>query len=208
MSTPHLFEGTASEFKPEGFGTSIPDGTALLGVTLEGGVATVNVSSEFEAGGGSLSMQMRLAQLVYTATQAASVDAMALEIDGEPVTTLGGEGIIIDGPLSRSDFPDQAPAITVDSPERYDLVTSPVTIAGTANVFEATVSMRIVDAEGKLLSEGFDTATCGSGCRGDYRKKMTFEAGQQQLGYVEVYEASAEDGSAIHVIRVPVFLSP
>ena len=41
--------------------TAIPDGTTLLGVSAKNGVATVNLSTEYDSGGGSDSMQYRLA---------------------------------------------------------------------------------------------------------------------------------------------------
>ena len=56
--------------------TTIPEGTELLGLTIEGGVATVDLSSEFEIGGGSASMFGRLAQVVYTLTQFPTVEGV------------------------------------------------------------------------------------------------------------------------------------
>ena len=39
--------------------TAIPDGTTLLGISIANSIATVNLSREFESGGGSASMQAR-----------------------------------------------------------------------------------------------------------------------------------------------------
>ena len=47
----------------------IPAGTRYLGVEVSGGVATVDLSREFESGGGSLSMISRVAQVVFTVTR-------------------------------------------------------------------------------------------------------------------------------------------
>src|SRR5712671_5369125 len=41
--------------------TDVPDGTRLLGLTIDNGVATVNLSQEFEAGGDSASISRRMA---------------------------------------------------------------------------------------------------------------------------------------------------
>ena len=54
-------------------------------------------------------MQMRLAQVVYTLTQFPSVDGVIFSLDGEPIDVLGGEGVIIDHPLARSDYTDLLP---------------------------------------------------------------------------------------------------
>ncbi len=79
-----LFKGpTAAESNSVPAITStIPDNTLLLGVTLTDGVATVDLSREFESGGGSFSMSGRLAQVVYTLTQFPEIESVAFELDG------------------------------------------------------------------------------------------------------------------------------
>jgi hypothetical protein len=203
-----LLEGPSDEEAEAKVESVIPDGTELLDISLKNGVATVDLSNEYESGGGSLSMQMRLAQVVYTLTQFGSVDGVDFRIDGEPVESFSGEGIVLESPQTRKDFEALLPSILVEQPLVGQTVTSPVTIAGTANTFEATVSMRVLDADGQKLKETFTTATCGSGCRGDFSKEVAFEVDEEQPGFVEVYESSAEDGSDIHLIRVPVILAP
>ena len=51
-----LLAGPSAAERAAAVGTSIPDGTDLLGLSIDGGVATVNLSRTFESGGGSLSM--------------------------------------------------------------------------------------------------------------------------------------------------------
>lgn len=98
--------------------------------------------------------------------------------------------------------------ITVDEPVSGAEISSPVAISGSANVFEATVSIRILDAKGKEVAESFTTATCGTGCRGDFSERVAFEIEDRQAGAIEVYEASAEDGSQLFTVRIPVTLVP
>jgi hypothetical protein len=203
-----LLEGPSDEEMEADVATLIPEGTELLDISLKNGVATVDLSDEYESGGGSLSMRMRLAQVVYTLTQFGSVDGVDFRIEGEPVESFSGEGIVLESPQTRKDFEELLPSILVEQPLIGETVTSPVTIAGTANTFEATVSMRVLDADGKKLKEAFTTATCGSGCRGDFSKEVSFEVDEEQAGFIEVYESSAEDGSDIHLIRIPVMLAP
>ncbi|MEP6476292.1 MAG: Gmad2 immunoglobulin-like domain-containing protein [Actinomycetota bacterium] len=118
---------------------------------------------------------------------------------------------------SRTDSPSptdkQSPtgpagAIAVTAPARNATVTSPVTISGTADVFEATVSIRILDEAGNVLAETFTTATCGTGCRGDYTIDVPFAVHAEQPGVIQVYEVSAMDGSRINTVRIPVTLVP
>jgi immunoglobulin-like protein involved in spore germination len=100
------------------------------------------------------------------------------------------------------------PAIVVRTPVAGDEVASPVTVAGTADVFEATVSIRILDANGQELAAAFTTATCGTGCRGKYSERVFFFAEERQDGTIEVFESSAMDGSPLNVVRIPVVLVP
>jgi hypothetical protein len=102
---------------------------------------------------------------------------------------------------------DLAP-IEVSTPAPGDVVTSPVTIAGTADVAEANVRYQIKDANGAILANGFTTATCGTGCRGEYSVDVPFEVTQEQAGTILVFEESLEDGSKINVVKVPVTLQP
>jgi hypothetical protein len=100
------------------------------------------------------------------------------------------------------------PAIVVRTPASGDEVISPVTVAGTADVFEATVNIEIRDASGQTLAAGFATATCGTGCRGRYSTEISFFTQARQAGTIEVFEVSAKDGTPINVVSVPVTLVP
>ena len=120
-----LLEGPDSFETGYGLRTAIPDGTQLLGLSIDDGIARVDLTSEFESGGGSLSMQPRLAQIVYTITQFPTVKGVVFSLDGQPIDVLGGEGVIIDHPLTRRDFADLLPAILVTSPALNQAVESP-----------------------------------------------------------------------------------
>ena len=96
--------------------SAIPAGSRLLGVTIKNGVATVDLSTEFDSGGGTASMQYRLAQVVYTLTQFTSVKSVVFQIEGQTVTVFGSEGIVLDGPQARADYEEQLPSIFVDRP--------------------------------------------------------------------------------------------
>jgi germination protein M len=203
-----LLKGPTQIEAASGFDTAIPSGSALLGLSVANGVARADLSEEFESGGGSLSARLRLAQLVYTLTEFPTVRSVELLIEGQPATTFSSEGIVIDSPLTRDDFEELVAPIIVEAPAAGDTVTSPVTISGTANVFEATVSMRILGPDNEVIAETFATATCGTGCRGNYSKKVPFQVVELTDGVIEVFESSAQDGSPLHVVRVPVVLSP
>src|SRR5262249_4613620 len=95
-----LIEGPTAEEGRAGLTSSIPAGTQLRGLSIAGGVATVDLSHEFESGGGSPSLTTRVAQVVYTLTQFPSVDRVAFRIDGAAVRAIGGRGVVVDPPVS------------------------------------------------------------------------------------------------------------
>jgi germination protein M len=204
-----LLEGPDSFEEGYGLWTAIPDGTQLLGLSIDDGIARVDLTSEFETGGGTASMQTRLAQVVYTITQFPTVEGVVFSLDGEPIDILGGEGIIIDHPLTRRDYADLLPAILVLSPALTQSVESPVLIRGSANVFEANVSVQILDENDEVLAETFTTATCGSGCRGTFRINVPFQVDDAQEGTIVVHDDDAA-GSGVfpHEVRIPVRLLP
>jgi len=100
----NLLKGPAGAEVAQGMASAIPAGVRLNGLSIKGGVATVDLSKSFASGGGSLSMYLRLGQLVYTLTEFPTVGKVQLKLDGQAVTSLGGEGLLIGGPLSRTDW--------------------------------------------------------------------------------------------------------
>lgn len=104
-----LLAGPSAGERAAGLSTSIPAGTALRSLRIVGGVAEVDLSGAFASGGGSSSMLSRVAQVVYTLTAFPTVRSVRFLLDGEKVDSIGGEGVIVDHPLTRADLPDQAP---------------------------------------------------------------------------------------------------
>jgi hypothetical protein len=68
-------------------------------------------------------------------------------------------------------------------------------------VFEATLQLRVVQS-GKNVYEHFVTATSGSGERGTFSWEIPVSiTGPATL---EAFEYSAEDGSEIHKVAIPI----
>jgi germination protein M len=191
-----------------GLTSAIPPRVRLNGLTIERGTATVDLSRDFEDGGGSLSMQARVAQVVYTLTQFPTVKRVAFRLEGRPVRAIGGEGVVVDPPVDRLDFEAVTPAILVESPGFATAVSSPFTARGTANTFEANLQWELRDGAGKLLAKDFATATSGSGTRGTFSFPITFSVSAPTQGALVVFEGSAADGSRIHVRSIPLTLVP
>lgn len=199
-----LLQGPTAAEQDAGLQSEIPPGTELLGLSIEGGIATVDLSGAYASGGGSLTMFTRLAQVVYTLTQFPTVDAVAFELDGKPVETFSSEGIVLDHPQTRADYEDVTPAILVETPAVGDTVSSPIRLTGTANTFEATFEYALTDWDGKIVAQHFVTATCGTGCRGTFDVSIPFEWSGEPRGSLVVFERSAADGSQINVVEIPL----
>ncbi|HUG31089.1 MAG TPA: Gmad2 immunoglobulin-like domain-containing protein [Candidatus Limnocylindria bacterium] len=186
----------------------IPDGTRYLGLRIDAGVATVNLSREFASGGGATSVLGRLAQVVYTLTQFPTVSSVRFELDGEPVTVFSGEGVVLDTPVDRADYEYLLPAIFVDRPAWGGVLANPARLVGVANAFEATFHVRILDGEGRSLADGPVMATCGTGCYGTFDVTIPYTVSSPRWGTLQVYELSAKDGSIVNMTEYPVWLTP
>ena len=85
---------------------------------------------------------------------------------------------------------------------------SPVRVRGSANVFEATFRIAILDGAGKQLVDQQAMATCGTGCRGTFDTTVRYDVSKAQWGTLRVYFGSAVDGSPQDVRDYPVWLTP
>jgi germination protein M len=179
-----LSDGPTAEERRRGFRTALPSGTAVSGLRIADGVATVDLQDNLSHEG--------LAQTVYTLTQFPTVKSV------RPSRSLGGAIS-----LSRDDFEDVTPSILVESPLPEQAVTSPLEVRGTANTFEATFDIELRNSSGVRVAWRFVTATSGSGTRGTFDTTISFPRTGGALTLV-AYEPSAENGKRIHVVRVPV----
>lgn len=187
--------------------TLIPEGTRLLALDLGEGVATVDLSAEFEAAG-SANAKGRLAQVVYTLTQFPTITSVRLKIAGVPITTFTDAQLPLDPPADRLDYTDALPVIFLDNPAWGGRLGNPAHLAGLANAFEAQFLVRIMDAGGHEIAFASVTASCGTGCWGAFDAPLRYSVTTAGPGRVQAYEVSEVDGSAVNVTDYPVTLSP
>jgi len=178
-----LFGGPSSTDRTDGLTTAVPANASPGSVTLVGGVAVVDLPQLSHSG---------LAQVVYTLTQFPSVRGV------RTARSIGDTK-----PLTRANFEDVTPQILVEAPLPHEPVTSPLRMHGTANTFEATFDVRLLDAAGRKLLQQFVTATSGSGTRGTYDVTLTFPDTATPR-WLEVFEPSAENGEPLHKVRIPL----
>ena len=154
-----------------GLANLMPPGTKLLDVVLRDKVLTVdldlpddhlNVGSAFEVAA--------VGQIVHTAAQFDTVKRVLILEEGGP---LGSGHSDWSKPQRRDPFA-VAPIIVTSPSEGETVSGNRIELTGTANVYEATVELRLVNPTGDVVKETFTTATCGTGCRGDW--SHTFKA--------------------------------
>ncbi|MBD3880717.1 GerMN domain-containing protein [Phormidium tenue FACHB-886] len=84
--------------------SAIPPNTKLNSVEIKSDGVHLDLSQDFTTGGGSASMTGRLGQVIFTATTLDPTVPVWIAIDGKPLETLGGEGLLIDQPMTRTNF--------------------------------------------------------------------------------------------------------
>ena len=81
-------------------------------------------------------------------------------------------------------------------------------MSGTADVFEAVVSVRVLDSAGNQIARTFSMASCGTGCRGGYSIPVSYAVTQVEPGTIEVFESSPKNGQPVNLQLIPVTLAP
>lgn len=210
----YLFAGPGAEETENFLGTAIPEGTTLRAISIQEGHAAIDLSSEFEAPSDGDGVGQRVGQIIWTLADL-GVESVDILVEEQPLNlpTLG-----VTDPYTPEEFESLLMPITVSMPfAGQEVVASEIHIAGTANVFEATVTIRVEDADGnsilqnakgKAIEETFTTATCGTGCRGTYEIDVPVGVGHVPIeATVVVYEVSAENGEPINEVRIPITIA-
>jgi hypothetical protein len=100
------------------------------------------------------------------------------------------------------------PAIVIDTPAAGSTVSSPIEMAGTANVFEAVLFIEAQDESGPTLCERRVMATAGSGTVGDWSGVLAFAPPTDDSpATLRAYSMSPADGSTINLVERDVTVS-
>jgi germination protein M len=195
-----------------GMVSAVPGGTEVLGLAIEDGLATVDLSSDFEKSGLGTSGELGLvSQIVFTLTQFPTVDAVTITIAGEDRDAILSHGLEARNLTRESLFDAVMPAILVESPYPGELVTSPMRVEGLSRTFEATVVyVTTIPPSDEIVDEGFTTAAQPDIDQfGPFEFTTDFGApAVAGFGALIVFEESAADGSQINVYEVPVRMEP
>jgi len=99
-----LLAGPRLNEQAKGYTSLIPQGTKLISSRIEKKVAIINLNNKLEEyGGGATHVRGMIAQIVYTATGLQGVEKAWIWVEGKKSVVLGGEGLVLDKPLTRED---------------------------------------------------------------------------------------------------------
>ncbi|MEJ6493879.1 MAG: GerMN domain-containing protein [Actinomycetes bacterium] len=167
-------------------------GSKVLGLTREGGVATVDLSlGRFDVG--PEAEQRAIDQIIWTLTaNDPTVTSVKLTVDGQSVETLAGNVDATETFVPGFSY-DVLASVGIDQLDRSD-VTSPVLITGMACTFEANVSWELVQNK-KTIDSGATTAALACPDRSAWKINL----GELTPGKytIRVFDLSAEDGSLV-----------
>lgn len=100
-----LLAGPTATEAANGFSTAVPKDTRFLDLAIDGaGIAKVDLSRDFESGGGSLGLTLRLAQVACTVGQFPTVKGVRFALNGELVSVFSGNGIVLDKPVTCDSY--------------------------------------------------------------------------------------------------------
>lgn len=94
-----LWGPNQAEAEQKHLSTEIPRKTKLLKIDDYSDMVTIDLSKDFEAGGGSNSMTVRLEQVANTVSDMTE-KPVYLYIEGKEVSVLGGDGIMVKQPIN------------------------------------------------------------------------------------------------------------
>jgi len=189
-----------------------PTGTRLLGLGLEAGTATVDLSRQ--ALGGASGDGYAMQALVWTITQVPRVKRVVVEVEGRSTGDLGGRplskllGVGAGGrELVRDRDARLAPILLTEPAPRGAVDGGRVVAKGQARVAAGMVGLRLRDLAGRIVSQGY--AALPSRTRGwaAFSGALTFvPPPKPQLWTVEAFEASPTDASVTYSVAVPVWV--
>jgi hypothetical protein len=111
LSMRELLKGPSPAETAKGITTNIPSSVQLRDVSATNGVATVDLSQDFELTTPDRpTFLLRLAQVVYTLTELSpTVQSVRFEVEGQPVLVLVQDGTLVAEPVARGRYTDYAP---------------------------------------------------------------------------------------------------
>lgn len=211
--TSRIYEAAMEELirgnpQTEGAFAIIPPNTEIREIRVADKLATINFSAEvLNANTGSGGEALGIQSIVNTLTEFPEIERVAFEVEGtldERAKEWWGHVGLWEQPFARDLSSVWEPAIWIYEPKPDQKVSGPLTVKGSARVFEATVNLRMLSENGETLEETFTTASEGAPGRGDFEAIIENTPPAGTRGMLEVFWISPKDGSEKDKVRVPL----
>ena len=187
----------------------LPSDTTVLGIDVVAGLATIDFSREvLNANVGAAGEALGIQSIVNTLTELPEIEQVMFLVEGDlderAQDWWGHIGLADMQPFQQDLSMVWEPAIWVNEPQPGIEVSSPLTVQGSARVYEATVNLRLVEQDGEVLVDTFTTAAAGGPARGEFEAVLEFPASSSGEGRLEVFWISPQDGSEQDKLNIPI----
>jgi spore germination protein GerM len=98
-----LLAGPSEVDVAAGIRSAIPDGTTLVDLSVQNGVATIDLSEAFFSVSGQ-EQTLATAQVVLTVTTVPEITRVRFEVDGEPIDVPRADGTLAPGSVTAADY--------------------------------------------------------------------------------------------------------
>lgn len=192
-----LEELLKNDAKTESAFVSFREDQKILGVDIENGVATVNLSPEYllQDQSGNAETYSILA-MVNTLTEFPSIEEVKFLVNGEKSQVGGLAGIKVPEKLVRDLSLVLEPEIWINTPEDGAVLSgNKVRIEGSAMVFEKTLHYKLEDKDGNVLVEDFLTMSEKLSVRDVFDFEIEIPETTAKEFKLSLYGLSGKDGS-------------
>jgi hypothetical protein len=200
-SMTNLLAGPTPSEAGAGLGTDIPAGTALRGLEIRGGTATVNLSPQFATPAPPAALSARLAQIVYTITSFPNVTSVIIEITKQRVVNFAG--VNLTNPVGRSQVTAALPGVLLESPGVGSTLQGQLAVSGVATI-NGTYDIQLLDSSGKLLANVTDTAAVGE----KFTQTLPFTIASAQIGDIKVFARPTVTSQPVQEYQFNLQLEP
>ncbi len=192
-----LEELLKNDAKTEGAFVSFREDQKILGVDIENGVATVNLSPEYllQDQLGNAETYSILA-MVNTLTEFPSIEEVKFLVNGEKAQVGGLASIKVQEKLVRDLSLVLEPEIWINTPEDGAVLSGDkVRVEGSAMVFEKTLHYKLEDKDGNVLVEDFLTMSEKLSVRDVFDFEIEIPETTAKEFKLSLYGLSGKDGS-------------
>lgn len=192
-----LEELLKNDAKTEGAFVSFREDQKILGVDIENGLATVNLSPEYllqEQSGNAETYS--IFAMVNTLTEFPSIEEVKFLVNGERTQVGGLASIKVPEKLVRDLSLVLEPEIWINTPEDGAVLSgNKVRVEGSAMVFEKTVHYKLEDIDGNVLIEDFLTMSEKLSVRDVFDFEIEIPQTDAKEFKLSLYGMSGKDGS-------------